>query len=150
MTFTMTSTMTTTMKRFLAAAAISFGLSATAYAQSCDETELYANMETLADNMRPLVSAVRSNDLDEAKTRVATLRAAAVDAADETPFSLQDGGDPAKIEAYQSAINEMVEQLDLIAQALDAGDTAAAAGHLQQIGDMRKDGHRQFKDRSCD
>ncbi|MFG1497242.1 cytochrome b562 [Saccharospirillum sp. HFRX-1] len=146
----MTASFTFNMKRFLAAAAISFGLSATAFAQSCDETELYANMETLADNMRPLVRAVRGNDIEEAKTRVATLREAAVDASDETPYSLQDGGSAEDIEAFQTAMNDLVAQLDQVAAALDAGDTATAASHLQEIGDMRKSGHRHFKDRSCD
>lgn len=141
--------MTFNPKRFLAAAAISFGLSATAYAQSCDETALYANMETLADNMRPLVGAIRSNDIEEAQSRLATVRAAAADAADETPYSLSDGGDPAEIEAFQNAMTDVVARLDQASAALDAGDTGAAAGHLQAIGDMRKDGHRQFKDRSC-
>lgn len=141
--------MTFNFKRFLAATAISFGLAATAYAESCDETALYANMETMADNMRPLVSAIRSNNLEEAQSRLATLRTAAVDAADETPYSLADSGDSADIEAFQNAMNDMVARLDEVSAALEAGDTGAAAGHLQAIGDMRKDGHRQFKDRSC-
>lgn len=141
--------MTFNLKHVLAATAISFSLATTAYAASCDETSLYANMETMADNMRPLVSAIRSNNIEEAKARLAVLRTAAVDAADETPYSLADGGDSAKIEAFQSAINDMIARLDEASAALDAGDIAAAGGHLQAIGDMRKDGHRQFKDRSC-
>ena len=141
--------MTFNAKHFLAAAALTFGLSATAYAESCADTDLYANMETMADNMRPLVSAIRSNNIEEAQTRLATLREAAVDAADETPYSLRDGGSTSDIEAFQSTMNDVVAQLDLAATALAAGDSATAAGHLQNIGDLRQDGHRNFKDRSC-
>ncbi|WP_108124726.1 cytochrome b562 [Saccharospirillum mangrovi] len=141
--------MTFNAKHFLAAAAFTFGLSTTAYAESCNDSELYANMETMADNMRPLVSALRSNNVEEAQSRLATLREAAVDASDETPYSLSNGGNAADIDAFHTAINDLIEQLDLASAALAAGDTGTAAGHLQTIGDMRKDGHRNFKDRSC-
>ena len=110
--------MTFKTKHFIAAAALSFGLSATAYAESCADTDLYANMETLADNMRPLVQAVRGGDMDEAQARLETLRAAAADAADETPYSLRDGGSQADIDAFQDAMNEMVERLDRVEVAL--------------------------------
>lgn len=141
--------MTFKTKHFIAAAALSFGLSATAYAESCADTDLYANMETLADNMRPLVQAVRGGDMDEAQARLETLRAAAVDASDETPYSLRDGGSQTDIDAFQQAMNEMVERLDRVEVALAEGDTRSAAGELQEIGDMRRNGHREFKDRSC-
>lgn len=136
-------------KHLFAASLFSLALATNAQAQQCEDTALFAEMETMADTLQGLARAIRSNDLDAARETLPTLQQAARNAHQETPFSLRNGGSDQDIARFRSAIGELNELIDDLSLALANDQQADAAQALRAIGDARRNGHRQFKDRSC-
>lgn len=56
-----------TLSKLGSIALLSMGTLAAANAETCQDTALYDNMRTLAQNMRPMTQAIRSNDVDTAR-----------------------------------------------------------------------------------
>ncbi|MCH8530792.1 MAG: cytochrome b562 [Saccharospirillum sp.] len=137
------------VKQLLTATLLSVALASGAHAQQCEDTALFAEMETMADTMQGLARAIRGNDLDSAREALPTLQQAARNAHQETPFSLRNGGADQDIANFRAAIDELNEMIDELDLALANDNQADAAQALRAIGDARRNGHRQFKDRSC-
>lgn len=136
-------------RHLFTASLLSLALVTSTQAQQCEDTTLFAEMETMADTMQGLARAIRSNDLEAAREALPTLQQAARNAHQETPFSLRNGGSDQDIARFQSAIGELNEMIDQLSLALANDQQADAAQALRAIGDARRNGHRQFKDRSC-
>lgn len=138
-----------TLNQLVTPSLFSIVLVASAHAQQCEDTALFAEMETMADTMQGLARSIRSNDLDSAKAALPTLQQAARNAHQETPFSLRNGGSDQDVARFRTAIGELNERIDELDLALANNNQADAAQALRAIGDARRNGHRQFKDRSC-
>lgn len=123
-----------------------------AVAASCESTELFGHMETLADNLRDITRAVRGNQLAEAAARMNVVHAAIEDALPLTPFSRRELSGEALEQAqadYRAALTETRELFEQLDDALQAEDRRQALAVLSDISDARRSGHREFKDSSC-
>ncbi len=131
-------------------AIMSLGVTTAAYAESCQNTPLYDNMRIIADNMRPMTQAIRSNDMDAARDLLPAMMAAAESASQEQPYLFRDGGTDSDIAAYDAVMAEFLAVFTALEAALAASNQGAAAQAMQALGDVRRTGHREFKDRSCE
>lgn len=131
-------------------AIMSLGVTAAAYAESCQDTPLYDDMRTIAENMRPMTQAIRNNDMDAARDLLPVMMAAAESASQEQPYLFRDGGAGSDIAAYDAVMVEFLAEFNALEAALAASNQSAAARAMQALGDVRRTGHREFKDRSCE
>jgi len=138
------------MRNTLGILILSASLSAGAWAEVCSETALYGHMESLAEHMKPMSQAIRSNDLASATERLPDMLEAAHGARGETPYGFDRGTGDETMEEYREAINQMVEQLETLETALASNDRQAASSAMRALGDLRRDGHRSFMHESCE
>ena len=139
-----------TLKKQGAIVLMSLGLSAAAYAETCQDTALYNDMRTLAQNMRPMTQAIRSNDMDTARELLPAMRAAADSASQEMPYLFRDGASDRDVAAYNAVMADFTAEFAALETALASGDQGAAARAMQGLGDLRRTGHGDFKDSSCE
>lgn len=139
-----------TLKKLGAIALLSMGISAAAYAESCQDTALYKDMRTLAQNMRPMTQAIRSNDMDTARELLPAMKAAAESASQEMPYLFRDGAADSDVAAYEAVMADFTAEFAALETALASGDQGAAARAMQALGDVRRTGHGDFKDSSCE
>ncbi len=137
----------------LLAGAVVLG-SGQALAADCKSTELFGHMEQLRDNLREITAAVRGNRLPAAAERMADAMAAVEASIPQTPFALSRRGlsgeqlEQAQAE-YRTIAMELRELFERLEGAVQAGDRAQALAILNDISDLRRRGHREFKDSSC-
>ncbi|MFC3852358.1 cytochrome b562 [Salinispirillum marinum] len=137
------------IRKVVLSSLFSVGLVAGAQAQVCSDTELYGHMQTLAENLRPVSQAIRSNDFNQAQPLVTEMLAAAQGAQQETPFRFRTGASEDDIANYQRAIQRLVDEFETLSVAVNNQDAQTASTVLRSLSEMRRQGHGQFKDRTC-
>lgn len=137
------------LKKALFVTTLGVMLSATAIADSCEDTALYGYMETMSSNMQSISRSVRSNDFAAARSLMPELHDAAAQAQSQTPFSLRNNTSDGQVSEFRETVQELASLFDELDAALSANDQGMAANVLNTIGQARRTGHRSFKDRSC-
>ena len=117
--------------------------------KKAEETELGKSMEKISGAWRKLRRQVADPASNVASLElVATIQTAAQKALTLTPTRIEDvpAADRGKFaEHYQQGIKGFLDQVGRLAEALKAGDNAAAQELVKKIGDLQKAGHREFK-----
>lgn len=137
------------VRKALFSSLLTLGLVSGAQAQVCSDTALYGHMQTLAENLRPVTQALRSNDFVQAQPLVDEMLAAAQGAQQETPFRFRAGASAGDVANYQRAIQRLVDEFETLSVAVNNQDAQTANNVLRTLADVRRQGHGQFKDRTC-
>ena len=113
------------------------------------ETELGKTMEKLNGAWRKLRKQVNdaasnANSIEQ----VAIVKESALKAATLEPDKAKDlpeADRPKFIQAYQDKMKEFSGKLDKLSDAFKANDNAAAAALLKEIGQLQREGHKEYK-----
>ncbi len=125
-------------------------LPATAAAQDdSEQTELGLRMEDLNTPWRRLRRQVDKADKNAASVELlAQMREAAVAAGSMIPArtaSIPEAQRERFQADYEAGMKKLVDQIDAISAALQAGDNAKAAELVGEMDDFRRDAHERFK-----
>lgn len=78
------------------------------------------------------------------------MKAAAESASQEMPYLFRGGAANSDVAAYEAAMADFTSEFAALEKALVSGDQGAAARTMQTLGEVRRTGHGDFKDRSCE
>lgn len=113
------------------------------------ETELGKTMEKLNGAWRKLRKQVNDAPSNASSVeQVAIVKEAALKAATLEPDKAKDlpeADRPKFIQEYQAKMKEFASKLDKLSDAFKANDNAAAAAQLRELGQMQREGHKEFK-----
>lgn len=114
-----------------------------------EETELGRSMEKISGAWRKLRRQIADPASNASSLElVAIISAAAEKALALTPARIDDvpAADREKFaENYRKGMKGFHAQVGKLAEALKAGDNAAAQDLIKKIGDLQKEGHKEFK-----
>lgn len=124
-------------------------LHAQAAKKKAEETELGRSMEKISGAWRKLRRQVADPASNASSLElVATIQAAAQKALTLTPARIEDvpAAEREKFaENYRKGMQGFHAQVEKLAEALKAGDNAAAQDLIKKIGDLQKEAHKAFK-----
>lgn len=124
-------------------------LSAQETKKKADETELGKSMEKISGAWRKLRRQIADPaSIASSLELVATIQAAAEKALTLTPARIEDVPAAEReqfVANYRKGMKEFHAQVGKLAEVLKAGDNAAAQDLIRKIGDLQKEGHREFK-----
>src|SRR6195952_1736117 len=114
-----------------------------------EDTELGKTMETLNKAWRKL----RKQVTDPASNASSVELVAIVKEQSEKALTLQpdkakdlpEADRPKYIQAYQDKMKEFTAKLDKLSDAFKANDNTAAAALLKELGQMQREGHKEYK-----
>ncbi len=118
-------------------------------AKKDDQTELGAKMEKISGAFRKLRGALPdATKNDDSLAQVAIIKENATAALKLKPAKLADvpAADQAKFVAdYQAEMNKLLDSINQLEAALKAGKNDDAQKIYQQMGQIQKDGHAEFR-----
>ncbi len=141
------------MKKTLAIMALGLGIGSFSFAaDTCRDTELYANMEDMRSAMRNLSFELRASNFESAAEHAQALLVSSELSAEHPPFrtqQLNEDEQQAFVENYQQSMDRLLELIADLQASIAEEDGRAAGQVMAAIDNHSRSSHRQFKARGC-
>jgi len=113
------------------------------FSMMTEAQSLSQDMDILGVN---LVTVQHSNNAAEMQQALKKMRAAALDAEKQTPYSLQgQAADSASMTAYRAGIHQLIAQIDVVDKLAQHGKLDQAKQQARKLVDIRNQNHSKFR-----
>lgn len=122
--------------------------SAYAHQGHCKDTILGEQMVVMKKAMKKMASDAKQKDVSQFSSYVATLREAAKQSRAEQPMMLAEQPQQKReafMQDYQKGMDELLDMLDKVDQALANDERKEALGLVKKIGRHSKASHKEFR-----